>query len=104
MRYEHSDGEWDVIRPMLANKARGIPRVDDRRILNGIFWILRSGAPWRDLPDSYGPPASAVAGRSRLRRGLDQGICHRTGRVGEYPTQAQPQRPDLLQSLPLPRP
>jgi transposase len=34
---------------MLPNKSRGIPRVDDRRILNGIFWVLRSGAPWRDL-------------------------------------------------------
>jgi transposase len=29
--------------------------MDDRRILNGIFWILRSGAPWRDLPESFGP-------------------------------------------------
>jgi hypothetical protein len=55
MRYELSDYEWSVIRPMLPNKPRGIPRVDDRRILNGIFWILRSGAPWRDLPDGYGP-------------------------------------------------
>ena len=55
MRYQLSDCEWNVIRPMLPNKARGIPRVDDRRILNGIFWVLRSGAPWRDLPESYGP-------------------------------------------------
>ena len=55
MRYELSDYEWSVIKPMLPNKPRGIPRVDDRRILNGIFWVLRSGAPWRDLPDSYGP-------------------------------------------------
>ena len=29
--------------------------MDDRRVLNGIFWILRSGAPWRDLPERYGP-------------------------------------------------
>src|SRR5258707_1377407 len=55
MRYELSDYEWSVIKPMLPNKSRGIPRVDDRRILNGIFWILRSGAPWRDLPERYGP-------------------------------------------------
>jgi transposase len=27
---------------------RGVPRVNDRRVLNGIFWVLRSGAPWRD--------------------------------------------------------
>src|ERR1700757_5188847 len=55
MRYELSDGEWATIRPMLPNKARGVPRVDDRRVLNGIFWVLRSGAPWRDLPERYGP-------------------------------------------------
>ena len=41
MRYELSDCEWSVIKPMLPNKPRGIPRVDDRRILNGIFWVLR---------------------------------------------------------------
>jgi hypothetical protein len=50
MRYELSDYEWSVINPMLPNKPRGVPRVDDRRVLNGIFWVLRSGAPWRDLP------------------------------------------------------
>jgi transposase len=55
MRYELSDYEWSVIRPMLPNKPRGIPRMDDCHILNGIFWVLRSGAPWRDLPRSYGP-------------------------------------------------
>ena len=43
MRYELSDYEWSVIKPMLPNKPRGIPRVDDRRILNGIFWVLGSG-------------------------------------------------------------
>jgi transposase len=40
---------------MLPNKPRGVPRVNDRRVLNGIFWVLRSGAPWRDLPDDFGP-------------------------------------------------
>lgn len=30
-------------------------RVDDRRVLNGIFWVLRTGSPWRDLPERYGP-------------------------------------------------
>ena len=49
MRYELSDQEWAAIKPMLPNKSRGVPRVDDRRVLNGIFWVLRSGAPWRDL-------------------------------------------------------
>ena len=55
MRYELSDYEWTAIKPMLPNKPRGVRRVNDRRVLNGIFWILRSGAPWRDLPETYGP-------------------------------------------------
>ncbi|WP_442869601.1 transposase [Bradyrhizobium sp. CCBAU 11386] len=49
MRYELTDEEWAAIKPMLPNKPRGVPRVNDRRVLNGIFWVLRSGAPWRDL-------------------------------------------------------
>jgi transposase len=40
---------------MLPNKPRGVRRVNDRRVLNGIFWVLRSGAPWRDLPENYDP-------------------------------------------------
>jgi transposase len=55
MRYELTDPEWAAIKPMLPNKPRGVPRVNDRRVLNGIFWVLRSGAPWRDLPRSFGP-------------------------------------------------
>ena len=54
-RYDLTDFEWSVIKPLLPNKPRGVPRVDDRRVLSGIFWVLRSGAPWRDLPERYGP-------------------------------------------------
>jgi transposase len=43
------------IKPMLPNKPRGVPGLNDRRVLNGIFWVLRSGAPWRDLPETDGP-------------------------------------------------
>ena len=53
MRYELSDYEWAAIKPMLPNKPRGVRRVNDRRVLNGIFWVLRSGAPWRDLPENF---------------------------------------------------
>jgi transposase len=55
MRYELADYEWIAIKPLLPNKPRGVPRVNDRRVLNGIFWVLRSGAPWRDLPEMFGP-------------------------------------------------
>ena len=54
-RYELSDAEWKIIAPLLPNKPRGVPRVDDRRVLNGIFWRLRSGAPWADIPERFGP-------------------------------------------------
>ncbi len=53
MRYELTDHEWTAIKPLLPNKPRGVPRVNDRRVLNGIFWVLRSGAPWRDLPGAF---------------------------------------------------
>ena len=55
MRYELTDLQWSAIKPFLPNKPRGVPRVNDRRVLNGIFWVLRSGAPWRDLPQAFGP-------------------------------------------------
>ena len=54
-RFDLSEQEWAIIAPLLPNKPRGVPRTDDRRVLNGIFHILRTGAPWRDLPERYGP-------------------------------------------------
>ncbi|PTM41770.1 putative transposase of IS4/5 family DUF4096 [Bosea sp. 124] len=56
-RYELSDFEWMAIEPHLPNKPRGVPRVNDRRVLNGIFWVLRSGRPWADVAARYGPPS-----------------------------------------------
>lgn len=54
-RFDLTDVEWGLIHPLLPNKPRGVARVDDRRVLNGIFWVLRTGSPWRDLPERYGP-------------------------------------------------
>jgi transposase len=68
MRYELTDREWAAIRPMLPNKPRGVPRVNDRRVLNGIFWVLRSGAPWRDLPQGFGPYTTCYNRFIRWRR------------------------------------
>src|SRR5712675_3310540 len=68
MRYELADHEWGAIKPMLPNKPRGVPRVNDRRVLNGIFWVLRSGAPWRDLPEAFGPYTTCYNRFVRWRR------------------------------------
>ena len=53
---------------MLPNKPRGVPRVNDRRVLNGIFWTLRSGAPWGDLPLNFGPDTTCYNRFVRWRR------------------------------------
>ena len=73
-RYDLSDFEWSVIEPLLPNKPRGVPRVDDRRVLNGIMWVLRSGAPWRDLPERYGPYTTCY---NRFNRWREKGIWDR---------------------------
>jgi len=67
-RYDLTDFEWKVIKPLLPNKPRGVPRVDDRRVLNGIFWVLRSGAPWADVPERYGPPTTIYNRFNRWRK------------------------------------
>lgn len=54
-RYELTDKEWSIIEPLLPNKPRGVPRVDDRRVLNGILWRFRTGSPWAEVPERYGP-------------------------------------------------
>lgn len=54
-RYDLTDEQWQHLQPTLPpHKKEGRPRSEDRRILNGIRWILRTGAPWRDLPERYG--------------------------------------------------
>lgn len=54
-RLDLTDFEWELIEPPLPNKLRGVPRLDDRRVVNGIFWVRRTGSSWRDLPGRYGP-------------------------------------------------
>jgi transposase len=78
MRYELCDYEWTAIKPMLPNKPRGVRRVNDRRVLNGIFWVLRSGAPWRDLPENHGP-RTTCCNRFVRRRKLSPSACSAFG-------------------------
>ena len=55
-RYELSDQRWHMIEDIVSPpQVMGRPRRDDRQMLNGILWILCSGAKWRDLPERYGP-------------------------------------------------
>lgn len=51
-----SDKQWARLKPLLPNKPRGVPRVDDRRVISGIVHVLQSGCRWKDAPAFYGPP------------------------------------------------
>ena len=57
-RHDISDERWAIIGPMLAKtskETRGRKRKDDRLMFNAILWIMKTGAPWRDLPPEFGP-------------------------------------------------
>ena len=55
-RHDISDRVWEILEPLLpGGKGKtGRPAQDNRRFINAVFWILRTGAPWRDLPPDYG--------------------------------------------------
>lgn len=73
-RHELSDEEWAVIQPLLPTKVRGVKRVDDRRVINGILWRFRTGAPWRDVPERYGPRTTLY---NRFVRWREAGVWDR---------------------------
>lgn len=53
-----SDRQWRIIEPLLPRQdfsRGGRPRADDRKVIDGILWILRTGAQWNELPTKYGP-------------------------------------------------
>ena len=62
------------MQPLLPPRTAGKPRQDDRRILNAILWKLATGAPWRDLPERYGPWQTVY---TRFRRWTAAGVWER---------------------------
>ena len=55
-RGDLTDQQWQQLQPLLPPQkpTTGRPAKDHRTIINGILWVLRTGAPWRDLPERYG--------------------------------------------------
>lgn len=53
-RHELTDQEWEILKGLLPAGRMGRPREDDRRVLNGIVWKIRTGSAWRDVPERYG--------------------------------------------------
>jgi transposase len=75
-RYELTDAQWARLEPLLPPEKpwTGRPNDDHRQILNGILWVLNSGAPWRDLPRHYGSVGTVSSRFYRWRR---SGVWHR---------------------------
>ena len=56
---ELTDEQWERLEPLLPpRKKRGRPRADDRRTLNGVLYVLRTGCRWEDVPREYGSPST----------------------------------------------
>jgi transposase len=70
-RYELSERKWTRIAPLMPHRTHhgeaGHPFNDPRPIVNGILWVLHTGAPWRDLPERYGPWETVFKGFNRWR-------------------------------------
>jgi transposase len=75
-RRELTDEQWERLAPLLPPQKPlvGRPAHDHRLILNGILWIARTGAPWRDLPERYGPWQTVA---NRFYRWVKAGVWQR---------------------------
>ena len=76
-RYEASDSEWERVKDFLPPERTGEPgrpSGDNRTALNGILWMARSGAPWRDLPERYGSWSTLY---DKFARWSDAGIIEK---------------------------
>jgi transposase len=79
-RGDLTDQQWQQLRPLLPPQkpTTGRPAGDHRTIINGILWVLRTGAPWRDLPERYGPWPTVA---SRFYRWRKDGLWDRLLRL-----------------------
>ena len=100
---ELNEKEWEYLHPLLPElptRRRGRPWRGNREVLDAILWILRTGAPWRDLPEKYPPyqtchrrfqhgstdgtlekVLTALAGKLEKRRQLNMSECSIDGKL-----------------------
>src|SRR3954451_8148989 len=69
-----SEKQFEKIQPWLPNDVRGVPRVDDRRVLSGIVHVIKHGLRWSDCPAEYGPAKTIY---NRYARWSEKGVFAR---------------------------
>ena len=81
-----SDEQFGRLAPLLPSDTRGVPRVDDRRVISGIIHVLQSGCRWKDAPAHYGPHKTLYDRFVRwARKGVWDGIFARLAEAGGAP-------------------
>ncbi len=90
-RYELTDAQWRRLELLLPPERprTGRPNHNHRTLLNGILWILRTGAPWRDLPERYGRVGTVS---SRFYRWRMAGVWERVLEALQAPSKHKPMR------------
>ena len=76
-RFDLTDFEWSIIQPLLPDKPRGVPRVDDRRVINGILWRFRTGSPGQMSLSATAPTQPATIVLSVGERLVSGTMCWR---------------------------
>ncbi len=73
-----SDEQWSAVQPLLPTDVRGKERVDDRRVISGIIFVIKSGCRWCDCPPEYGPAKTIY---NRFVRWAERGVWERLFRA-----------------------
>lgn len=81
-----TEAQFGRLSPLLPTDTRGVPRVDDRRVISGIVHVLQSGCRWRDAPLAYGPRKTLYNRFVRwAAKGVWEGVFHALAEAGGPP-------------------
>ena len=73
-----SEDQFEKIKPLLPDDVRGVPRVDDRRVLSGIIHVIKRGLHWSDCPGNTAPPRRFI---TAMRGGARKACSHASSRL-----------------------
>ena len=94
-RGDLTDEQWRIFDPLLPDRGERGPAIESkRRTVNGILWVLRTGAPWRDMPERYGNWNSVFVRFTRWSKlGVWDAAFETLANLGLQPTRSIPSIP-----------